>query len=97
EINCRNTYAYGERLIAMVGLQDVVVVETDDAILVGNRDQVQDVKEIVSRLKKDGRSHAVSHRKVYRPWGAYDSIDNGERFQVKRITVKPGGTLSLQM
>jgi len=97
EINCRNTYAYGERLIAMVGLQDVIVVETDDAILVGNREQVQDVKEIVSRLKKDGRSHAVSHRKVYRPWGAYDSIDNGDRFQVKRITVKPGGTLSLQM
>jgi mannose-1-phosphate guanylyltransferase / mannose-6-phosphate isomerase len=97
EIDCRDTYAYGTRLIAMVGLQDVVVVETDDAIMVGHRDRVQDVKEVVARIKRDGRSEAAAHRKVYRPWGAYDSIDNGSRFQVKRITVNPGASLSLQM
>jgi mannose-1-phosphate guanylyltransferase/mannose-6-phosphate isomerase len=81
----------------MVGLEDTVVVETDDAILVGHRDRIHDVKEVVAQIKHDGRSEAVAHRKVYRPWGAYDSIDNGSRFQVKRITVKPGATLSLQM
>lgn len=97
EIDCKNTYAYGSRLIALVGLEDVVVVETDDAVLVGNRHRIQEVKEIVAQIKRNGRSEAVAHRKVYRPWGAYDSIDNGERFQVKRITVKPGATLSLQM
>ncbi|MBU2049755.1 MULTISPECIES: mannose-1-phosphate guanylyltransferase/mannose-6-phosphate isomerase [Stenotrophomonas] len=96
-LDCRNSYAYGTRLIAMVGLQDVVVVETDDAVFVGHKDRVQDVKEIVGQIKRDGRSEAAAHRKVYRPWGAYDSIDNGARFQVKRITVKPGATLSLQM
>ena len=97
EIDCKNTYAHGNRLIAMVGLEDVVVVETDDAVMVGHRDRIQDVKEVVARIKRDGRTEAVAHRKVYRPWGAYDSIDNGARFQVKRITVKPGATLSLQM
>ncbi len=96
-IDCRNTYAYGQRLVAMVGLDDVIVVETDDAVLVGKADRMQEVKTVVAQLKADGRSEASWHRKVYRPWGAYDSIDNGERFQVKRITVKPGGTLSLQM
>ncbi|MGH8053017.1 MAG: mannose-1-phosphate guanylyltransferase/mannose-6-phosphate isomerase [Stenotrophomonas sp.] len=96
-IDCHNTFAYGERLIAMVGLDDIIVVETDDAVLVGKSDRMQEVKDVVARLKADGRSEATWHRKVYRPWGAYDSIDNGERFQVKRITVKPGGTLSLQM
>ncbi len=96
-IDCRNTYAYSERLVALVGLDDVVVVETDDAVLVGKGDRMQEIKSVVSRLKAEGRSEATWHRKVYRPWGAYDSIDNGERFQVKRITVKPGGTLSLQM
>lgn len=96
-LDCRNSYAYGTRLIAMVGLEDVVVVETDDAVFVGHMDRVQDVKEIVGQIKRDGRSEAAAHRKVYRPWGAYDSIDNGARFQVKRITVKPGATLSLQM
>lgn len=96
-LDCSNSYAYGNRLIAMVGLDDVVVVETDDAVFVGHKDRVQDVKEIVGRIKRDGRSEAAAHRKVYRPWGAYDSIDNGARFQVKRITVKPGATLSLQM
>jgi mannose-1-phosphate guanylyltransferase/mannose-6-phosphate isomerase len=65
--------------------------------LVGHRDRVQDVKEVVNTIKREGRSEAAAHRKVYRPWGAYDSIDNGDRFQVKRITVKPGASLSLQM
>jgi len=97
EIGCKNTFAYGSRLIAMVGLEDVVVVETDDAVLVGNRHQIQDVKDIVATIKREGRSEAAAHRKVYRPWGSYDSIDNGGRFQVKRITVKPGAVLSLQM
>ncbi|KZC92450.1 mannose-1-phosphate guanyltransferase [Stenotrophomonas maltophilia] len=96
-IDCRNTYAYAQRLVAMVGLDDVIVVETDDAVLVGKADRMQEVKTVVAKLKAEGRSEATWHRKVYRPWGAYDSIDNGERFQVKRITVKPGGTLSLQM
>ena len=96
-LDCKNSYAYGNRLIALVGLQDVVVVETDDAVFVGHKDRVQDVKEIVGQIKREGRTEAAAHRKVYRPWGAYDSIDNGARFQVKRITVKPGATLSLQM
>ncbi|WP_312707812.1 mannose-1-phosphate guanylyltransferase/mannose-6-phosphate isomerase [Stenotrophomonas sp.] len=96
-IHCRNTYAYGQRLVAMVGLDDVIVVATDDAVLVGKADRMQEVKTVVAQLKAGGRSEATWHRKVYRPWGAYDSIDSGDRFQVKRITVKPGGTLSLQM
>lgn len=97
EIDCVNTYAYGTRLIAMVGMKDTIVVETDDAVMVGHRDRMQDVKQIVTTIKQGGRSEAAAHRKVYRPWGSYDSIDNGARFQVKRITVKPGATLSLQM
>ncbi|MFW9515996.1 mannose-1-phosphate guanylyltransferase/mannose-6-phosphate isomerase [Xanthomonas euvesicatoria] len=97
QLDCQNTYAYGSRLIAMVGLEDVVVVETPDAVLVGHRDRIQEVKDIVSQIKIAGRSEATWHRKVYRPWGAYDSIDMGQRHQVKRITVKPGAVLSLQM
>jgi mannose-1-phosphate guanylyltransferase/mannose-6-phosphate isomerase len=81
----------------MIGLDDVIVVDTDDAILVGAKSRIQEVKQIVQQLKSEGRPQVKWHRKVYRPWGAYDSIDNGDRFQVKRITVKPGGTLSLQM
>jgi len=96
-IDCRNTYAYGERLIALVGLDDVIVVETDDAVMVGRSDRMQEIKQVVARIKDAGRPEATWHRKVFRPWGAYDSIDNGARFQVKRITVKPGATLSLQM
>ncbi|MGV6492661.1 mannose-1-phosphate guanylyltransferase/mannose-6-phosphate isomerase [Stenotrophomonas rhizophila] len=96
-IDCRNTYAYGERLIALVGLDDVIVVETDDAVMVGRSDRMQEIKQVVAQLKAAARPEATWHRKVYRPWGAYDSIDHGERFQVKRITVKPGATLSLQM
>ncbi|MDI1253490.1 mannose-1-phosphate guanylyltransferase/mannose-6-phosphate isomerase [Thermomonas sp.] len=96
--DCRNTMAWGDgRLLALLGLDDVVVVDTADAVLVAHRDRVQDIKGIVAKLKAAGRSEPVWHRKVYRPWGSYDSIDLGERFQVKRITVNPGATLSLQM
>ena len=85
------------RLVAVVGLADHVVVETKDAVLVAPKTKVQDVKGLVSRIKKSGRSEAGLHREVFRPWGSYDSIDFGDRFQVKRLTVKPGAVLSLQM
>ena len=95
---CSNTLALSEsRLIACVGVSDLVVVETADAILVAHKDKTQDVKLIVDQLKKQGRPEGSIHRKVFRPWGWYDGVDAGERFQVKRIVVKPGGTLSLQM
>jgi mannose-1-phosphate guanylyltransferase/mannose-6-phosphate isomerase len=91
-------YVYSEsRLVAAVGLKDHIVVETKDAVLVVARNRVQDVKTVVSRLKQAGRYEAALHREVYRPWGSYDGIDAGERFQVKRLTVKPGASMSLQM
>ncbi|QCU72440.1 mannose-1-phosphate guanylyltransferase/mannose-6-phosphate isomerase [Luteimonas yindakuii] len=95
-VDSRNSYAYSRRLVALVGVDDLVVVETDDAVLVARKDRVQQVKDVVARLKADQRSHAVLHREVHRPWGSYDSIDVGDGFQVKRIKVKPGGRLSLQ-
>lgn len=85
------------RLVSVVGLDNVVVVETPDAVLVADRSRSQDVKHIVNRLQTDGRSEQTLHRQVHRPWGWYDSIDAGPRFQVKRIMVKPGASLSLQM
>lgn len=85
------------RLVALVGVDDLVVVETKDAVLVAHRDQVQDVKHIVGQLQAQQRSEASVHREVNRPWGTYDCIDAGGRFQVKRIVVKPGAKLSLQM
>jgi mannose-1-phosphate guanylyltransferase/mannose-6-phosphate isomerase len=85
------------RLVATVGMDDHIIVETKDAILVAPKGRVQDVKELVARIKKLGRPESAWHREVFRPWGSYDSIDNGERFRVKRLTVKPGGVLSLQM
>jgi len=85
------------RLVAAVGMDDHVIVETKDAVLVAPKERVQDVKELVALLKKSGRPESALHREVFRPWGSYDSIDAGERFQVKRLTVKPGGVLSLQM
>jgi mannose-1-phosphate guanylyltransferase/mannose-6-phosphate isomerase len=85
-----------ERLTAVVGLKDLVVVTTTDAVLVLPRDRAQDVKELVARLKLANRKEASDHRRGHRPWGYYDSVDMGERFQVKRIVVRPGGTLSLQ-
>ena len=97
-LDCRDTYAWSDkRLIALVGLDDVVVVDTDDAVLVARKERVQEVKAVAQQLKQSARSEAIWHRKVYRPWGAYDSVDADARFQVKRITVKPGATLSLQM
>ena len=86
-----------ERLIAVVGLDDVVVVETKDAVMVANKNKVQDIKNVVNKLKAEKRPEFQFHREVFRPWGSYDSIDNGKRFQVKRITVKPGEKLSVQM
>ena len=94
----RNCYLRGEdRLIATVGLENHVVVETADAVLVAARDRVQDVKEIVSRLKAEGREECDIHSRVYRPWGSYEGITASERYQVKHIVVNPGASLSLQM
>jgi len=96
--SCRDTLVVSEsRLVACIGLSNLVVVETDDAVLVAHHDATQDVKKIVDRLKAEKRSVAQWHRKVYRPWGWYDGVDSGARFQVKRIGVKPGAALSLQM
>lgn len=93
----RNSYLHAtHRLIATVGVEDLVVVETADAVLVANKDQVQNVKKIVEQLKESDRNEFLLHRRVNRPWGAYEGIDVGERFQVKRITVNPGASLSLQ-
>jgi mannose-1-phosphate guanylyltransferase/mannose-6-phosphate isomerase len=85
------------RLLACVGLEDVVVVETSDAVMVAKKDKAQSVGQLVSRLKSAGRDETLVHRKVHRPWGSYDGIERGERFQVKRIVVEPGASLSLQM
>jgi mannose-1-phosphate guanylyltransferase/mannose-6-phosphate isomerase len=84
------------RLVGAIGLRDVVVVETPDAVLVADRRRSQDVKHVVAELQRRGRSEPSLHRQVHRPWGWYDSIDQGPRFQVKRIMVKPGASLSLQ-
>jgi mannose-1-phosphate guanylyltransferase / mannose-6-phosphate isomerase len=96
--NCSGSYVYASsRLVAGLGLKDYVVVETKDAVLVAPRDQVQDVKALVNRIRSGGRKEHLLHREVTRPWGTYDSIDAGDRFQVKRLTVKPGATMSLQL
>ncbi len=96
--NCTNTLAVSEgRLVACVGVSDLIVVETADAVLVAHKDKTQDVKKIVDSLKQQGRTEGHIHRKVFRPWGWYDGVDAGARFQVKRIVVKPAGILSLQM
>ncbi len=93
-----NCYLYSEsRLVAAVGLKDHVVIETKDAVLVAPKDRVQDVKALVTRLKEMGRYEHSLHREVFRPWGSYDSLENGARFQVKRLSVKPGAQLSLQL
>ncbi len=96
--NCKDSYFYSDsRLIAATGVENLVVVETTDAVLVAPRDKVQDVKHIVAALKSGERPEASLHRQVYRPWGSYESLVNAERFQVKRIIVNPGAALSLQM
>ncbi|MCG8633683.1 MAG: mannose-1-phosphate guanylyltransferase/mannose-6-phosphate isomerase [Desulfobacterales bacterium] len=95
--NVKDTYIHAEnRMVAAVGLEKFVIVETKDAVLVSPRDKVQDVKKIVGQLKEKKREEAVTHAKVYRPWGDYETIDLAPRYQVKRITVKPGAKLSLQ-
>ena len=97
-VGTRDTFAISQsRLLALVGLEDVVVIETPDAVLVAHMDNMQQVKDVVAQLKREGRSEADTHRKIYRPWGYYDSVDAGNRFQVKRIVVNPGAALSLQM
>ncbi|MDX1697396.1 MAG: mannose-1-phosphate guanylyltransferase/mannose-6-phosphate isomerase, partial [Thiohalobacterales bacterium] len=85
------------RCLATVGLDNVIVVETADAVLVANKDKAQDVKEIVKRLKDEQRAEHMVHREVFRPWGSYEGIDEGHRYQVKRLMVKPGAAISLQM
>ena len=94
----KNSFVFSEkRLVTTLGVDNLVVVDTPDAILIADKDKVQNVKEIVAEIKKQGRTEHHNHREVYRPWGKYDSIDNGERYQVKRITVEPGAKLSVQM
>jgi mannose-1-phosphate guanylyltransferase/mannose-6-phosphate isomerase len=93
-----NSYIRAEkRLVTALGVKDLVIVETADAVLVASRDKAQDVKAIVDRLKAEGRDEAEQNPRVYRPWGYYEGMDSGDRFQVKRISVKPGQKLSLQM
>ena len=97
-IDTKNSFVWtDEQMVALVGLDDLVVVSTKDATLVAHKDRVQDAKVIASQLKEDGRSEWELHREVHRPWGKYDSVDHGGRYQVKRITVKPGAKLSVQM
>lgn len=94
----KNTLVRAEsRMVAVLGVEDLIVVETDDAVLVANREKVQEVKAFVDKLKNAKRTEHVHHKRVFRPWGSYESVDSGERFQVKRIIVKPGEKLSLQM
>jgi len=96
-VDTHNSLLHSEsRLVTSIGLDDIVVIETDDAVMVASKDRVQDVKKIAERLKAEKRSEAEAHRKVYRPWGWYDSIDIGPRHQTKRISVNPGSKLSLQ-
>jgi len=96
-VDTRNSFIHAEnKLVAVIGVQDLVVVETDDAVMIASKDRVQEVKQIVAQLKERGRSEADVHRKCYRPWGHYDLVDSGDRHQTKRIVVKPGGKLSIQ-
>lgn len=96
--NCANSYlASHSRLLACVGIDNLIVVETSDAVLVAGKDHAQDVKKIVDWLKTQGRPESQTHQRVYRPWGSYESVVDGARFQVKRIVVNPEAALSLQM
>ena len=96
QVNSRNNYVFAESsLVTTVGVDDLVIVQTKDAILVSKRDQVQQVKQVVEQIKASGRLEHHQHREIYRPWGKYDSIDAGVRYQVKRLSVKPGEQLSL--
>lgn len=96
--NTTNSYINAEqRLVSVIGLENVIVVETKDAVMVAHKDDAQSIKNVVNKLKAEKRPEFEFHREVFRPWGSYDSIDSGSRFQVKRITVKPGEKLSVQM
>jgi mannose-1-phosphate guanylyltransferase / mannose-6-phosphate isomerase len=96
--NTYNTLLLAEhRMVAGIGLKDLMIIETSDAVLIVHKDNAQEVKNVVAHLKEAGREEYLTHRSVYRPWGYYESIDSGARFQVKRITVNPGASLSLQM
>jgi len=96
-LDTENSFIHSEnKLVAVIGVKGLVVVETDDAVMIAPKDRVQEVKAIVATLKKQQRSEADLHRKVYRPWGHYDSVDNGDRHKTKRIVVKPGAKLSVQ-
>ena len=97
-VNSQNTlvHATDRRLVVTLGTKDLVIIDTPDALLVSSFEQVENVKDVVAELSKEEHSQAIEHRRVARPWGNYDSIDQSDRFQVKRITVKPGAKLSLQ-
>lgn len=96
--DCRDCHVHaGRRLVSACGLEGVVIVDTDDALLVLPKAQAQRTRELVQRLRQDGRPECGAHREVQRPWGSFDAIERGPRFQVKRITVRPGASLSLQM
>jgi mannose-1-phosphate guanylyltransferase len=96
--NVTNSYIHSEqRLVSVLGLDNIIIVETPDAVMVASKDQAENIKIVVEDLQKQNRDEATMHRKGYRPWGYYDAIDSGERFQVKRISVNPGASLSLQL
>ncbi|WED20626.1 mannose-1-phosphate guanylyltransferase/mannose-6-phosphate isomerase [Vibrio sp. JC009] len=93
----RNSYVYSQsKLVSTVGVDDLIVIETKDAVLVAHKDKVQGVKNIVNHLKQNGREEYLKHREVFRPWGSYDAIANGERFEVKQVTIKPGERTAIQ-
>ena len=97
-VSTKNCYIRAEhKLVTTLGVDDLIIVDTDDALLVANRDQVQDIKDIVETLSQENREEVFLHKRVCRPWGCYQGIDHSDRFQVKRITVNPGAVLSLQM
>ena len=97
-VSTKNSYVRAEtKLVTTLGVEDLIIVDTDDALLVANKNHVQDIKQIVTALTDEGREEAVLHKRVCRPWGCYQSIDHSDRFQAKRITVNPGAVLSLQL
>jgi len=94
----KDTLVFADRrLVATLGVEGLIIVDSDDALLVADRSRSQDVREVVEDLKRANRSEHLSHTRVYRPWGYYEQVDEGERFQVKRLMVKPGAALSLQL
>ncbi|MFZ2727827.1 MAG: mannose-1-phosphate guanylyltransferase/mannose-6-phosphate isomerase [Methylococcaceae bacterium] len=96
-IDSHNSYIHAEhKLVTVIGVDNLIIVQTDDALMIASKDRVQDVKQVVDKLNQEGRKEAQLHRKIYRPWGHYDLVDSGERYQTKRIVVKPKAQLSLQ-